>query len=368
MPALEAAVGRSDAVEIEQRVEIAASDGPPVSLSGEPRDDRLGAGGLLGPRCGTTAEDPAPAFRLRDPRRIEGTGDREVAQVRKTRHSVGIGDAGAGDGPVVRPDQVLDRSFELLEEGGGDSLRARAHEDGLAPQIDPVRVRDVHPAIDGEERRPFAIHRDLDLFRVPGGGMERGLAASVKSTRGLVVERDPEQVVAVGGEIVDHGDPPAGSVGRPLHLLRLRNPPGNLISSFPGRGVRVADGEPGELARPAEISLEERRREHLGVGDVVEIRALGVRRKVVARRDVERQEIPDGALVLRPVEPLKRPAAGVGVGLGAFVESGLEESRERVEVLLRGPRHSGGGHHAGAELPDHLLRELRRAFGRRHVE
>ena len=114
---LEAALGRALLVERHQRVEIAlghrcagtpATPGATTISCAHTHLLRRGARGWqvkIFRRLGVS-ETPVA---------VERPGDRQVAQVRQRREAVGVGDAGAGERPLERRDQILRRA---LRSGG----------------------------------------------------------------------------------------------------------------------------------------------------------------------------------------------------------------------------------------------------------
>jgi hypothetical protein len=75
----------------------------------------------------------------------------------------------------------------------------------------------------------------------------------------------------------------------------------------------IADRQPADRRRGVEIRLEQRRRQRLRVGDVVEVRALGVERQPAAGVHVEREQVAHGTRVLGPIETLEGADARIGV-------------------------------------------------------
>ena len=185
-----------------------------------------GAAGLAG-------EDLAPARRLRHAGRVERARDRQVAQVRQRREAVGVGDAGAGERPLERRDQILHRPFEAADERGRHAVRPGGDRDRLGAQVHAVRIGGVHPAIDVEQRDARAVDRDLDLLgRL--GGVQRRAAVAVQRAGRLVVEGHAEAVLAVGREGVHR---PTGR--RACRRARPRRARAARSSATPGRSLRA---------------------------------------------------------------------------------------------------------------------------------
>ena len=185
--------------------------------------------------------------------------------------------------------------------------------------------------------------------------MERRLTAAVERAGRLVVKGDPEDVLAIGREIVDDRNAAACPVRRALDVIHLRDPARELVGRLARARVRVANSQAADLAGRAQVAGHQRRRQQLNVGNVVEIGALRVERQVLARVDVERQEVVDGALVLGAIETLKGPPAGVGIGGGQRIEVRFECCRETLERDLRRPARARGRHHTRPQLADHFF-------------
>ena len=183
-----------------------------------------------------------------------------------------------------------------------------------------------------------------------------------------MVERDPEPVVGVGGEGVDDGEPAPRAVGRPDDLLPLRDPPRDPVGRLPGGGRRVAHREPADPGRGPEVAVHQGGGEQLHVGDVVETRAFGVEGQVVARADVEVEQIADRALVLGAVEALEAAASRERPLGREAVDERLQGLRERLQGGLVGAGGPGRGHQARPHLPDDLLGQRAFASGAGDLE
>ena len=86
----------------------------------------------------------------------------------------------------------------------------------------------MHERIDAEQRHALAVHRDLDLFLVAGRHPEEGADQ-------LGVQHDPEDVVAVGREVVDDSDTAARAEGGALGPPQLRGGARHLVGRFTRR-------------------------------------------------------------------------------------------------------------------------------------
>ena len=246
-------------------------------------------------------------------------------------------------------------------------MRTRRDQDGVGPDVHAVRVGHVHPAGNVEKRLAFAIHRNLDLLG-PVRRVQRPPAVTEERPGRFMMERHPEDVLAVGRKRVDDRGAAARAVRRPLDLFHLRGPSGDLVGRLGGGRGGIADRQSTDFAGGPQVAVHQRGRQQLDVGDVVEIGALGIERQIGAGIDVERQEVANRAFVLGAVESLKGSAARVGVGRGGRVDPGLQRRCQTDKRgLIRTP-DTRGRHHARPQLANHPLRELGALVGSRHVE
>ena len=131
----------------------------------------------------------------------------------------------------------------------------------------------AHARLHLEHRGALAVDRDLQQLVAPGHG-DAGVAEQLAADRAL--EQAGELVVAVGGEVVDHGDAAARAERRALDVAHLRF---DLQHAVGGRGRRrllVADGQAAHLRGRPQVAVEQGRAEALRLGDVVEAVGLGV--------------------------------------------------------------------------------------------
>ena len=364
---LESALGRAGLVQGHQGAPVVGGQRPAVGGGAEPVDDLAGARERVVRSRRPAAEDAPPARRVGDADRIERPPDGEVPEVRQAREAVGVGHARARQRPLVGRDEILGGALQVTDEHGRDPVRPRRHPDRIGAEIDAVRVRDVHPPVDVEEGDALAVDGDLDLLRMVDR-VQRPAAAAEQLSGRLVVERDAEPVVGVGGERVHYGDAAPRAVGGALDLLALRDPPRDLVGRLAGAGRRVAHGEPADLRRGLEIAVHQGGGEQLRVGDVVEPRALGVERQVVARLDVESEQVADGPLVLGAVEALEAAARRERLSGRGVVDQGLQGAGERLELGLAGAGGPRGGHQARPDLADDLLGQRTVGGGVRDLE
>ena len=359
---LEAALVLAGAVEGHERGHVALEQRPAVRLARQPGEDVAGAALAFPGRLGTTAEDALPAGRLRDSGRFVRPADHQVPKVRKQGQTVAA-DAGVTvrQRPFVGRHEIFHRPLGALDERRGHPLRPGAHEDRIRAHGDAFRIGNVHPLVHVQQRHPLAVDRDFELLEA------RDLAEEALA-RGGVLEDDAELVGAVRGEVVHHAHAAAGAVGRPLDPLPLGDIAGHRVGPLGGLGAWVADGQAADLVGRVHVCVEERGREQLRLGDVVEVRALGVGRQVVAGVDAQVQEVLDRPRVLGLVEPLEGAPAGVGGRARGRIHPALQFLHQRDQGVAHGPGHSGGRHHPGTQLEDHLLRGLGPRRRLLHVE
>ena len=168
-----------------------------------------------------------------------------------------------------------------------------------------------------------------------------------------------ERVHAVEREIMTNGQTAGGSQ---RNVFRHRRVP---VCGCRGADGGVAYGQAADLRRRGDIAVHQRRRYAQHVGHVVE--TLG---RVVGgeeRRDVniQREQIANRVAVLVAVQTMERGRSRIGMRGSRAVELSFEGRREGIERGAIRPRRACRRHHAGADLPDHLLPRLRRcrAFG-----
>ena len=108
---------------------------------------------------------------------------------------------------------------------------------------------------------------------------------------------------------------------------------GELVVASLAGAVGIAERQRRDLAGGPQIARQQRRREALRVGDVVEAVADGVGRQERDDVDVDVEQILDRARVLGAIEPLERPPAGSGLGGRGRVETCLERTRPAPSTL-----------------------------------
>ena len=259
--------------------------------------------------------------------------------------------------PVVRANQVFVRTVDLLDERGGDLVLAGLDEDRLGAKrrlAAAVGAGDVDQLV-LHQRDALAVDRNVDV-------LEAGVLARV--------ERHLELVFTVGGEHVvdDHAAARAerralDAVPRVLrHVRRIR------VGRVDRRRALVADRHAADVGRRIQIRLEQRRRQRLFVGDVVEVRAHRVERQPLAGIDFEIEQVLHRARVLGTVEPLEGAAARIRIRFRVRVDGGLERADEALIRGGLGSRHARRRHHARLQLADHALGDVCVLAGLRDVE
>ena len=268
-------------------------------------------------------------------------------QVLHRRDPQADADLAVGQGVVDGPDQVVHFALELAHECRGDPLGAGPHVDGIRPHVEAAGLRLAHPPIHGHERNPLTVDGDLDLLGPKGPPEDFALRVRIRL--------DVEDVLAVGGEVMDHGHPATGSERCPLDPIFLRGGPRDPIPGRLGLGLRVTQGDPADVAGRPQVALHHRGRRRLDVGDIVEVGALGVERKEGGHVDFESQEGANGARVLRPGETLEGSRPRIGVGESDRVDTSLQIPGQDHEGITRRPLPPLRRHHARPELLNHLL-------------
>ena len=352
----EALLRRASLVERQQTIDLVAAERPAVCLGAETRDDLTRARLLFVRQRRPAREDLLAARRVRNSGDLERSVDDQIADMRQRRDARTAGSA-AGERPVVRADQIFVRPFEAANERSRNLMLPRAHQNRLrahATRAAPVgaagRLRLVL-----EQRHALAVDRDVDV-----------LEPRVRSR----VERHLEHVFRVSGKhVIDH-EAAARPERRAVDVIprMLRHVARRGVDGIDRRRMTIADGHAADRRRRVQICLEQRRRQRLRVGDVVEVGALLIERQPVARIDVERQKILDGARVFRPVETLERAHAGVRLRGGGGIDRRLDRRDERLLRGSVGTRRERRWHQAGLQLADDLFARLRVLGRARDIE
>ena len=346
---LERPVFGTGVVEQHQAIDIIGRGRATVRVGHQVRDDLSGAALLFAGRGRAADEDGAPAGRIGHPGRVEGPTDDQIPQMRQRRDACTPGPA-ACQRPVVRPDQIFVRALGLPDERDGHPVLSGPKQDGVGPQIDAPR----EPPI-GQRRDVLTIDRHVEV-------VEAGVPPRA--------EGHLEEILAVCGEDVVDNHPaarPERSTLDPIPRM-LRDVLSVGVGPVDRRCVGIADRQEADLGRRVQVGLQQRRRERLGVRDVVEVLALGVERQPISGVHFERQEVVDHARVLGAVEPREGLDAGVRIHSGRGVDPVLQrlhQSQQRVGSRSRPARRR---HHACPQLADHPLARLSRLVHPLHGE
>ena len=269
-------------------------------------------------------------------------------------------DLAVAERPVVGREDILDGTVRAPNEDGAHTMRSRGHLERLGGKAHSVGVGDVHPAIHLEQGQRLAVQGDLDLL---AGGHAAGDLAG-----GGVLEPELEGVVAVRREVVDHADAASGAAGRAGHPVPLRRVARIGVGHRVAGRVGYPDRQPADLVRGAKVGVQVGGGEHLNVGDVVEVRALGVERQIVATVDFKVEQVADGRRVFRPVQALEGPVSGHRVAGSGFVDELFQGLDQHDQGIACRSRHAGRRHHARAQLANHLLGGLRGLRSILHME
>ena len=358
-PHLEPVLRRRFIVERHRPGEIVLRHRPPVRLASEPLDDLSGAGprfsrSLRRRQLRPTGEQFAAARRLGQSRAPPRTRDHQLAQVRERRDPVvrpGLRVLTPDERPARCLQTVFVRSLDRAHERRRDLPLARPHEDRLGPD----REGRAAAVLEAEQRDALAVDRDVHVLEA-GSLAEECL--------------DREHVLPVHREVVRHHHPAARPVRRALDVVPrvLRDVDRVRVLGGLREGVRVADGDPAHLRGSPQVRFEQRRREALRVGHVVERAQVGIRRQPPAGVYLEVEEVVDHTLVLGPVQALEAACAGVRVPGRRAVDHGLKRLDQRQERVGRRSALTRRRHHPGPQLPDHLFRRRRPLVRRVHVE
>ncbi len=334
-------------VERHQVLEVFGRHRAAIGLRRQLANDLRGARRFLA-RGGRAADkNLAAALGVGDAGHGERSGDGEVAQVGNGGGPEHFADVGVGQGVLDRHDQVVGRAVEALHEHRRHPMLPRLDVDLRRLHRHAARVLLVHARVDVHHRHALAVDRDLDLFAAIG---------SAEQVAGRShVQHDLELVFAVGREHVQHRQAAAGAERRARHVTHLRRGARHLPGGRGRRRVPVANGEPADLAGGAQVAFHQGRRDGLRVGDVVEAVTERVGGQIGVDVDVNREQIPDRALILGAVETLRRTPPRIRVERGGAIDARLERVHQRGDGRRVGATRADRRHHAGAQPPNHLL-------------
>ncbi len=253
--------------------------------------------------------------------------------------------------------EILVRPVGPPHERRGHALLSRAHQDRLGAhrhRAAPIGAAG-RTGLVFDQGDTLAIDRDVDVF-----------PSRVRARHQI----DLEDVLRVVGKDIIDDHPAARAIRRAVDVVprMLRDVAGSRVRVIDRRRVTIANRHARDRARRVQIRIEQRRRQHLCVGDIVEVGALRIEREPVAGIHVERQQLADGSRVLWPVEALKGADAGIRVRGSGGVDRRFKrrhERRLRRRIRTRGQRRR---HQARLQLADHLLGDLSVLRGARHVE
>ena len=285
-------------------------------------------------RAPAAHQQPAAAGDIAGSGGIERAGDGQVGQARQ-RADGPLG-GGSLDACAVQP-QI---------HGNGSGLGARAppgHWKNLGPQrFSGKRYRD------GAETR-LDRQPHLDSF-----------------ARRSIPEIGAQNVLGVEREIVPNRNS-AGRIERqivahPLESGRDRS----LTAGFAARFERlfhrlhrrIADCQPGDLARRRQIAVQQRRRKRKDVAVVVEPVARIVHRQQRAGVHIQLEDVADGVAVFRAVQPVDCRMPGIRVRRGFGIQRGFQPLAESGGGRDVGPRQARRRHLTALELSEHFLQQF----------
>ena len=136
----------------------------------------------------------------------------------------------------------------------------------------------------------------------------------------------------------------------------LRNKRRLTVGHRDRRGGLVAKGYAADRGRGVQVRLEQRRRQHLHIGNVVEVRALCIKRKKVSGLELNVEQVAHRRFVFWPVQPLERPVARIR--LRRPIDGLFERLGERHERVAAGLTRSRWRHHLRPQLADHFFRNF----------
>ena len=347
---------RTRVKERHQTLDFCGANRTAVRVSAEAREDLSRAWPLF-VRCRRPACKDLPATRrLGDAGDLVRTFNNEVPQVRQRRDARTAGSA-ARVRPFVRANQILVRTLNPPHERGRHTMLPSLDRNRLGPDAAAAATVSAArgPALVLEQRDPLAIDGDVDVFKPRVGSRN---------------QRKLEHILRVGGKRVLDDDPAARAVRRAFKMIpgMLRDIARVGIRVVDGGRVAVADGHAADRACGVEIRLEQRGRQRLLVGDVVEVGVLRIERQPIAGVHVERQEIVNRARVLRTIEALKGPDPRVRSRRGRGVHRRFERSHQRRMGRGIRMRRCRRRHVARLQLADHLLGHFGVLTGASHVE
>ena len=147
----------------------------------------------------------------------------------------------------------------------------------------------------------------------------------------------------------------AGADRQPFDVTILREIAADFVGRRERTEVGVADGQPADLPRRADVALDERRRGAQHVGDVVEPFGGIIRRQHRGRIDVDRHQVADDVGVFVPIQAVQAGRAGIRLLQRGAIDGRFDRPSKAVERRAIGARRSRRRHQAGPKLPEHLF-------------
>ena len=333
-------------VQLHRLPEVRVDDRPPVGPAHERAEDPPGTRFLFARFLRLADEDPAAAGRVAVALGVIRPGDRDLVDRRR--------DAGV---PVHVVMGLVGLSLGLQQRGGilqerhAEIVRAGRRPDaGLQVRVGGLMVRLRSGRRHRERRLSLAIQQHLQLMR---------LAQALDVLVAVARQAELDLVFAVLGERIRDHRPAARPDRQPVDVFLLGEVRPDADRFAAGRSAGVPDRQAADLLRRGDVSVQERRRE-VAHRHVVEPVAGLVGRQQGRGIDIQRQEVADGVLVFRPVEPTEGVGpAWIGSFGGRAVERAGEQGDEGV-VLAPGRSHLLLRRHlASDELPHDPLPGLR---------
>ena len=223
--------------------------------------------------------------------------------------------------------------------------------------------------VDGVDRRILLLVDGLHVLLATNVGFvdllavdrddQRVLELHVVDPQGLGHVGDVEHVLAVGREVVVHGDAAARAQRQAFLVEELGAGVPGPVGRAGRQRVLVAHGLHDHAARGTNVLVEEGRGDLQRLRVVVEAIARLVARQQGRGVDVDVQQVAHRVGVFLAVEAMQAHVTRVGVALGRGVEAGLHPRHEGAGQLLFGHLVAAGRHLLAAQLADDLFHDLR---------
>ena len=198
-----------------------------------------------------------------------------------------------------------------------------------------------------EQRHPLAIETHLELFALRGAAV---LRAKIDFQEGEL-----EEIFTIHGEIVFDHNSTAGSYRQPGNMVVLRKIAADFVGDRLCSDVGVANGQPADLRRRADVSFEQCGRGSQNVGDVIEAFAGIVGGQNCRDIDVNGEEIANRVGVFGTIQPVQGSRSRIR-SLRSRLINGCFERRSKG--IQRRPIRAGRAarrHQARAKLADYLF-------------